>query len=88
MSINSKIVNWAIKRELKKIVKDEKLMNNIKDAVITAFTTKTGWVGLGMLAYAGLGFGLGHMNQDEAFKLAMEGLGFITGRSAINKINK
>ena len=75
MSIKNKILKWILTKELLKMI------NELKGII----TTKTVWVGIAMIGYALFGFLTGHLPQDVAIKNALEGLGFITVRSAIAK---
>ena len=75
MTIRNKIIKWVLMKEV------VKMLNELKGL----FTTKTFWVGVGMIGYAVFGFITGHVPQDQAIKNILEGVGFITLRSAINK---
>lgn len=74
----NKTEKWIIELTVKRFIRKElKKMTNLLQG------KKTYFVGIVMIFYAVSGALLGHLTTDEAIKLALEGLGFITVRSAV-----
>lgn len=52
------------------------------------WSTKTFWVGLATIIYAGISYYNGSLDPNKAIEIALAGLAIITGRDAITKITQ
>ena len=71
------LMHRFIKRELKRLM-EEKQMKNL-------FASKTVWSGLGLIIFALSGVLTNHMTVDQAMPIALNGLGLIGLKHAIEK---